>query len=347
MTPLPHDPGKAFIMLVPLRDSVRYATLTHGRAADPVTTPFNWVTLDGKDHPVADATSIWDAVARRARRPRVSVVIPALNEERNLPYVASRMPHDVDEIVFVNGPSTDDTAAVARQLWPNAVHVTQSRKGKGNALACGFAAASGGIIVTIDADGSTDPAEIPRFVRALMGGADYAKGSRFIPGGGSADITTFRRVGNKGLNALVNVLLGSGFTDLCYGFNAFWRRCLDVVCLPDVDAEEAQWGDGFEVETLINIRLSASPLKVVEVFSYESNRLHGSSNLRAVTDGLRVLTIIRQELLQARADKYARSDVAYSGVPQFGPNYQLSVDDPSQQRPDNHATLVRFAKEWI
>jgi glycosyltransferase involved in cell wall biosynthesis len=134
-------------------------------------------------------TRIRDAGAHRASRPRVSVVIPALNEERNLSYVASRMPHDVDEIVFVNGPSMDNTAEEARYLWPDGVHVAQSRKGKGNALACGFAVASGDIIVMIDADGSTDPAEIPRYVGALIAGADYAKGSRFIPGGGSADIS--------------------------------------------------------------------------------------------------------------------------------------------------------------
>ena len=269
-------------------------------------------------------TSIWDGLARPAsRRPRVSVVIPALNEERNLVYVASRMPPDIDEIVFVNGPSTDNTAAVAHELWPNGVHLTQTRKGKGNALACGFAAASGDIIVMIDADGSTDPAETQRYVGALMAGADYAKGSRFILGGGSADITTFRLLGNKGLNVLVNVLFATHFSDLCYGFNAFWRRCLDVMCLPDTSMEEPQWGDGFEVEALVNMRVGASHLKVVEVCSYEASRIHGVSNLNAVADGFRVLATIRREFVHLRAinfvrfhaiNKDSRSGVAYSGA---------------------------------
>lgn len=233
-------------------------------------------------------------------RPTVSVIIPALNEERNLPYVAERMPFDIDEIVVVDGNSQDDTAMVARELWPDGVHVRQTRRGKGNALACGFEAASGDIIVMIDADGSTDPAEIPRFVEALVQGADFAKGSRFISGGGSADITRIRRVGNKFLNGLVNVLFRMKYTDLCYGYNAFWRHCLDVLDIPDPAIGQAQWGDGFEIETLVNVRLAAHHAKIVEVASFESPRIHGVSNLNAVTDGLRVLRTIRREFRASR-----------------------------------------------
>src|SRR3712207_4351289 len=132
----------------------------------------------------------------------------------------------VDEIILVDGGSVDDTVPVARRLWPAVRVVQQNRRGKGNALACGFAAATGDIIVMIDADGSTDPEEIPRFVEALISGADFAKGSRFRPGGRSDDITGLRRLGNRGLNGLVNLLFHTRFTDLCYGYNAFWRRVL-------------------------------------------------------------------------------------------------------------------------
>jgi glycosyltransferase involved in cell wall biosynthesis len=242
------------------------------------------------------------------KRPTVSVLIPALNEARNLPHVAARMPRDIDEIVFVNGNSVDNTAEVACQLWPEAVHVSQTRKGKGNALACGIQAASGDIIVMMDADGSTDPLEIPQYVAALVAGADFAKGSRFIQGGGSADITLFRRWGNKSLNMLVNMLFATKYTDLCYGYNAFWRHCLDTMRLPDVSHAGPQWGDGFEVETLINVRVAASGLKIAEVCSYEANRIHGSSNLNAVRDGIRVLRTIWREFVQARKrDKAAPS----------------------------------------
>jgi glycosyltransferase involved in cell wall biosynthesis len=270
---------------------------------------------------MANVVSICDAIPHYSPRPKVSVVIPALNEERNLPHVAARMPHDVDEIVFVNGDSRDDTPAVARHLWPNGVHINQSRRGKGNALACGFAVASGDIVVTIDADGSTDPAEIPRYVGALVSGADFAKGSRFIQGGGSADITRFRRLGNKGLSALVNLLFSTRYTDLCYGYNAFWRRSLEAMRLPDVAATEPQWGDGFEIETMINVRVAAERLEIIEVCSYESDRIHGISNLNAITDGFRVLRTIRNEFLRTRAERKYGESASSSTV------YEIRPDD--------------------
>lgn len=238
--------------------------------------------------------------AAEAAMARVSVVIPALNEARNLPHVAERLPAGLRQIVVVDGNSVDDTVAVARRLWPEATIVTQSRGGKGNALACGFAACTGDVIVMIDADGSTDPAEIPSFVAALDSGADFAKGTRFAAGGGSSDITRLRRFGNRGLNAIVNLLFKAEFTDLCYGYNAFWRRHLPVFALPDRETCETQWGDGFEVETLINVRAAQAGLRIAEVPSFESARIHGVSNLNAWTDGWRVLRTIRQEHRAAR-----------------------------------------------
>jgi glycosyltransferase involved in cell wall biosynthesis len=269
-----------------------------------------------RDSVTADVVSIREATSSLAPQPKISVVIPALNEERNLPLVAARMPVGcIDEIVFVNGDSQDNTAAVARQLWPHGVHVHQTRRGKGNALACGFAAASGDIIVMIDADGSTDPAEIPRFISALLSGADFAKGSRFIPGGGSADITPLRYWGNKGLNELVNALFKTEYTDLCYGYNAFWRGCLNVMRLPDIESEAAQWGDGFEVETLINVRVATNGLRIAEVCSYEANRIHGVSNLNTFADGARVLRTIEHEYLRTREmSRRSRSALKRSGM---------------------------------
>ncbi len=95
-----------------------------------------------------------------------------------------------------------------------------------------------------DTDGSTDPAEIPRFVAALCRGADFAKGSRFRAGGGSTDITLLRRIGNDGLNTFVNLLFGTRFTDLCYGYNAFWREIIPALRLPAIEERGPLWGDG-------------------------------------------------------------------------------------------------------
>jgi hypothetical protein len=147
----------------------------------------------------------------------------------------------------------------------------------------------------LDADGSAHPAEIVPFVEALMAGADFAKGSRFRPGGGSSDITWIRRGGNAILSRLVNRLFSSEFTDLCYGYNAFWAHCVPYLELPPTAGADPMPGDGFEIETLINVRAATSPLVIVEVPSYESRRLHGTSNLSAVRDGLRVLRTIVQE----------------------------------------------------
>jgi glycosyltransferase involved in cell wall biosynthesis len=221
--------------------------------------------------------------------PQVSVVIAALNEE-NLPYVFARLPSGLHEVIVVDGNSTDGTVSVARRLRPDVRIVMQSGRGKGNALAEGFAACTGEIIVALDADGSTDGAEIPRFVAALCNGADFVKGSRFAQGGASADITRTRSIGNRALNAIVNSLYGTHYTDLCYGYNAFWARCLPYI---RVDC------NGFEVETLINVRIAKAGLVVHEVPSYERARIHGHSNLHAVQDGVRVLRTIAVERLAA------------------------------------------------
>lgn len=231
---------------------------------------------------------------------RVSVVIPALNEARNLPHVFARLPPDIHEVIVVDGLSVDDTIAVARQLRPDVRIVMQSRRGKGNALACGFAAATGDIIAMIDADGSADPGEIPRFVQALVEGAEFAKGTRFARGGGSDDITWLRALGNRGLVGFVNLCHGSHYTDLCYGYNVFWRRLVPLLRL-DADSPAPPnggrlWGDGFEVETLIHLRVAAVGLAVTEVPSFEHSRIHGVSNLNAAQDGLRVLRTILAEL---------------------------------------------------
>ncbi|MGO8863223.1 MAG: glycosyltransferase family 2 protein, partial [Acidimicrobiales bacterium] len=173
--------------------------------------------------------------------------------------------------------------------------------------------ASGDFIVMLDADGSTDPAEIPRFVNALKEGADFAKGSRFMPGAGSSDISRLRQFGNYFLNKIVNLLYGTRYTDLCYGYNAFRRECLFVIDLDateidGIDERTMRWGDGFEVETLINVRIAKAGLKVAEIPSFERNRIFGSSNLHAFSDGLRVLRTIQAE--RKRGARQAATNLA-------------------------------------
>ncbi len=211
--------------------------------------------------------------SRPIRYPNVTVVIPARNEARNLEVILPKLP-PVHQVILVDGHSVDETIATARRVMPDIHVVQQTRRGKGNALACGFAAATGDIIVMFDADGSALAEEIPAFVQVLMSGADVAKGSRFIKGGGSHDITRFRRAGNYFLNTVTNVLLGSRYTDLCYGYNAFWSSTSLAWTCPTRSLEapvgrEMIWGDGFEIETVLNCRFFSAGLKIVEVPSVE------------------------------------------------------------------------------
>ncbi|GAA3523407.1 hypothetical protein GCM10022222_01790 [Amycolatopsis ultiminotia] len=248
----------------------------------------------------------------RTPDPRITLVIPVLNEARNLEVVLPTLP-PVHQVIVVDGHSADDSVEVARRCLPEADIVPQTRKGKGNALACGFERVTGDIVVMVDADGSAAPEEIPAFVETLVAGADFAKGTRFAAGGGSDDITLLRRAGNAVLSGLTNLLLRTRFTDLCYGYNAFWADAIPALGLPSSAGTEPRWGDGFEVETLINCRIALAGLKIAEVPSFERDRIYGTSNLDTFRDGLRVLRVIFRESVRSRRNR-RRGEAAVSGL---------------------------------
>jgi hypothetical protein len=230
---------------------------------------------------------------------RVSIVIPALDEALNLEIVLPQLPQ-VHEVIVIDGGSEDNTTEVVRRRLPNAVILHQSRRGKGNALALGFEHVTGDVVVMFDADGSADPCEIPRFVEAIEAGAEFVKGTRI------------RKFGARALTWVMNRLYGTQHTDLCYGYNAFRADLIPSLGLPDPYAKGAtQWGDGFEIETLLNCRMAMLGAVTVEVPSVERLRLFGASHLHAVKDGLRVLHTLRAErkndgfkpMTQAAADR--------------------------------------------
>ncbi len=250
---------------------------------------------------VTDRTVAHDAPARPPRSlARVSVVIPTYNEAANLPHVFARLPLDeLFEVIIVDGQSSDDTVKIARQLLPSVRVVLADDLGKGYALGCGFAAARSDIIVMLDGDGSTDPAEIPAFLDPLFAGADLVKGSRFMSGGGSTDITPVRWLGNRFFTAAVNLLFRKSYTDLCYGYNAFWSDVLPALGISC---------PGFEIETLTHVRAAKAGLAVAEVPSVEHPRLHGVSNLHPLRDGLRVSrTILVERFASSRTGIDSRS----------------------------------------
>ena len=200
--------------------------------------------------------------------PTVSVVICTLNEAPNLPHVLPRIPEGIEEILLVDGRSADGTVDVARKLRPEVRVLYEDGKGKGLALRRGIEAATGDIVVTLDADGETDPADLPLFVDALRNGCDFAKGSRFAAGSKNPRgrppwdwlmVTTFNR------------LFRANFTDLCSGYNGFWRAITQRIDL---------WSPtGWNYEPLFVIRAVKAGLRVQEVPHRSLPRLSGRSKL--------------------------------------------------------------------
>lgn len=267
----------------------------------------------------------------RPANPRVSVIVPAKNEADNiaeiLPYLA-----DYHEVIVIVSEDDHASAEAARTALPTATVTRQTRKGKGNAMICGFEQATGDIIVTFDIDGSADPFEIPRFVKALTDGADLAKGSRFTAGGGSEDITVIRGLGNWGLNLIAGILTKTRFTDLCYGFNAFWADQLPRLELPtaaNTDASTAmRRGDGFEIEAMIIGRFALANTTIAEVHSFEHHRYHGNTNLSAIKDGCRVLWTLLIDRLHARRYR-TRTTTATATITVTAPRRPTWMDTPA------------------
>lgn len=226
---------------------------------------------------------------------RVSAVIPTLNEAANLEFVLPRLTR-FDEIVIVDGQSSDGTVEVAGRLRPDAVVLERPPRGKGDALRAGFAAATGDVIVMMDADGSMDPREVDAFVAVIQLGYDLVKGSRAACGGGSHDLTIIRHLGNKALCWLGNRLFRTSWSDLCYGYIALRRSCI---------AQLGLTATGFEIETQILAHAALANLRIAELPSIEMPRLFGDSHLNARRDGLRVLKTMVTAWCMPRARRVA------------------------------------------
>lgn len=232
----------------------------------------------------------------------VSMVIPAMNEEANISYVLGRIPDFVDEVILVDGDSIDDTVPLARSLLPDIKVVTQDEPGKGAAVCAGIAAATSDVVIMLDADGSMDPAEAVYFHALHMAGFDVVKGSRFMSGADSTDITLIRRWGNRGLMTLTNLLYRQRFTDLCYGYVSIRRSACQALALE---------ATGFEIEAEIVTKAARAGLRITEVPSFERPRISGVSNLDAFRDGFRIL----RTLLVSRLGRAARPTRSTEPIP--------------------------------
>jgi hypothetical protein len=288
--------------------------------------------VGGRRH--GDNRAVAETLPALAPTPTVSLIIPTMNEARNVGDVLDRLPAIVTEVVLVDA-SSDVTKLMARSYRPDIRIINEPAPGKGNALRAGLAAASGDVLVAMDADGSMSPEEIPRFVHPLTHGFDFTKGSRFMAGGGSLDITPIRRLGNKALVEAANALLGVRYTDLCYGFFAIRKLFLESLDLRST---------GFEIETEIVVRAQLIGLRIAEVPSVELPRRNGVSNLRTVRDGTRVLRTLLTERRIQRATGGGSPSVVESteGSTQRDASlYQLGDRTPhisERSRPRAHPT---------
>ena len=216
--------------------------------------------------------------------PSITVLICTLNEEKNLPYVLPQIPQWVDEILLIDGHSSDNTVEVAKEIRPEIKVLYQPGKGKGDALKWGFKHASGDIIVTLDADGATNPEEMPKFIEPLLNGYDFAKGSRFL--GGRPNMRWHRRLGNQMFALLTNILYGTKYSDVCCGYNAFWKEACRSF---------GASGDTFLDEPTMSIRVRKAGLRVAEVSCADRGRLGGIGKDHTLRQGWRILQNIVRE----------------------------------------------------
>lgn len=236
-------------------------------------------------------------VRQRFQGLTLTVVIPTLNEAENIERVLNEL-RPFDDIVLVDGMSTDGTVELARSVRPDVRVLQRPPRGKGDALRAGFAAATGDVIVIMDADGSMDAGEVQVFMATIALGFDLVKGSRMACGGGSHDLTTIRLLGNAALCRLANTLFHTHWTDLCYGYLAFRRVCLPRMALT---------ANGFEIESQILGSAAIAGMRIAEVPSVEMPRFAGESHLNARRDGTRIVKTMLAARFAPRARRSAAS----------------------------------------
>ncbi len=219
---------------------------------------------------------------------KISIVIPTLNESRNIrrliPMIRRVLHGRNFEIIVVDGHSADKTDLHARELGAKVIY---DNVGKGSALIKGIKAASGSIIVSMDADLSHRPNELLILIAGIEAGYDICMGSRFLTGGGSDDMPFHRRFGNSVFVTLVNLIYGSKYTDLCYGYRSFAKGVAQRLHLSET---------GFGIETEISIKAVKQKMRIMEVPSYEKLRLHGSGKLSSLGDGAKILYAILRNI---------------------------------------------------
>jgi glycosyltransferase involved in cell wall biosynthesis len=219
----------------------------------------------------------------------VSVVIPVFNEEATVGNVVTRTKKTLEqlgvsyEILVVDDGSDDSSADIAQELK---AHVLRDpHQGKGFALRSGFRQAKGELVVTLDADGSHQPEEIPLVLRYIREGkADFVVGSRFFDSeANQTKIPKINRTGNRMFNGLIWYLTGVQISDSQSGFRAIRSSLIKRMKLGS---------HGYEVESEMLVKALKMGARVAETPISFVQRTVGSSKLDPVKDGVKILYAI-------------------------------------------------------
>ncbi len=210
---------------------------------------------------------------------KVTVQIPTYNEEGSLAHTIKRIPQGAaDEILVIDGHSTDKTVEIAKSLGCRVI--IQPGKGYGDAQLFGFKQAEGDIIISMDADGSPDPADIPKLVAKIEEGYDLALGSRYMSDARSEDDTFIRYAGNKIFTFLTNLIHGMKITDSLYFFAAMKKDMVNKLDLKSKD---------FALCIEVPVKAHKAGYKIGEVACVEGKRFADESRVNAFNDGLKIL----------------------------------------------------------
>jgi len=208
---------------------------------------------------------------------RISLIIPAWNEEEALPKVVEEIPDSVNEIIIVDDGSTDDTHIIAKEYekkYPNVkVYKHKANSGKVAAIRTGIKNATGDIIVLTDADFTYPASDIIHLVNEVDAGADLVLGSRFM--NGINNMPLLNRIGNKIFSLFTSYISGTFITDGQTGFRAFKRERFNKL---DVKAKS------LEFETKMTVRAAKHGYIVAEVPIHYRERI-GKSKLNPIPDG--------------------------------------------------------------
>ncbi|MDD5109283.1 MAG: glycosyltransferase family 2 protein [Candidatus Omnitrophica bacterium] len=208
---------------------------------------------------------------------KVTVIIPAKNEESTIGKIISRVKPFVDEIIVVDGHSTDKTREIAEEL--GAKVILDNKKGKGAAMRLALNEVSGSITVFIDADGSHDPGDIPNLITPILEGkADHVSASRMRGGSDElhGDFSKFvRMVGSDIITLAINYRFNVRLTDSQNGFRAIKTEVVRGLGLRE---------NITTIEQEMIIKTLKKKFRLVEIPSHEYKRECGNSliNVRKV-----------------------------------------------------------------